>query len=227
MNIFDAIESWKSTRKFKPDPIDDRMIGVLLHMAINASSAGNIQCWEFVVVRDEKLKEKLAIAALHQELVKDAPVDIIVCANLERASLKYGKRGELFYSIQDTAAAAEIILLTATALGLGSEWVRAFDEERVKDILLLPETVRPVGIIPIGYPLEQEKERRISFEDITHVENYGKKYQISFATQPGIRDESGIKPIGNIIQDEIKKKKPGLKEKLKISNLFRKKNEPV
>ena len=119
MNIFQAITMRRSIRKFSDKAIDEKLIGLMLHMATYAPSAGNMQEWEFVVVDDKKIKERLANAALKQKQVVDAPIDIIVCANLDRLSLKVGKRGEVLYAIQGTAAAITNMLLAATALGLG------------------------------------------------------------------------------------------------------------
>jgi len=217
MDIFHAIMNRKSIRKFDKKPVDDKLVGVMLYMATQAPSAGNVQDWRFIIVKDEKVKEKLWKAALEQDQVKDAPINIVVCSDLKSISLKYGKRGELLYSIQDTAAAIENILLAAEGLGLGSCWVGAFDEEKVKFILSLPENIRPVAIIPIGYPAEEPKKpMRRQFENLTWVNKWGEKYEISYLIQPGLKRE--IKPIGNIIEEKIKelpKKKITFKEFLK------------
>lgn len=204
MDLFEAITSRKRTHKFKKDPVDDRLIGVALYSASNAHSAGETQEWHFVVVKDEKIKEKLSAAALDQPWIKDAPVDIVVCADLEKICMKYGKRGEVLYSVQDTAAASMLIILVAHWLGLGSDWVRAFDEEKVKEILVLPDNLRPMSIIPVGYSAETLDSERIPFENVTHVDRYGKKYDASYITQAG-RSYQVIKPLGNQIEDAMKK----------------------
>jgi len=168
-------------RKFEKKEVDDKLIGLMLYAATHAPSAGNTQEWEFVVVKDSEQKKKIAIAALHQTLIKDAPVVIVVCADLEKISLRYGKRGEELYFAQDTAAAIQNILLSAHALDLGSAWIGAFDEEHVKEILKLPENLRPVAILSIGYPAEEpEMPKRIPFENLTSLDFYGKKYEIEF-----------------------------------------------
>jgi nitroreductase len=113
--------------------------------------------------------------------IKEAPVVIVVCSDLDRIKLRYGERGEKLYSIQDTAASIMIILLAAQALGLGTCWVGAFDEERIKEILELPRNLRPLAIIPVGYPKERiEKSERIPFENLTWLNKYGKKYRVEF-----------------------------------------------
>lgn len=212
MNLFDAITTWVPVKKFEKTPVDDKLIGVMLHMAGHAASAGNLQAWEFIVVKDEDTKKKLAIAALRQEHVLQAPVDIVVCADLKKMSLKYQERGEFLYSIQDTASAVTIILLSATALGLGSDWVKAMDEESVKDILKLPNGLRPVGIIPIGYAKEKPvREKLIPFERISWFDRYGQKYHISEFFQAGPSAEV-FKPIGKMIEETVKKYKKEKKQ---------------
>jgi nitroreductase len=218
MNIFDCITTRRSVRKFQKKEVDDRLIGVMLHMATHAPSAGNIQDWHFLVVRDEKVKEKLFTAALHQPPLKEAPFVIVVCTDLEKTNLRFGKRGETFYSVQDTASAITILLLTAHALGLGALWVGSFDEERVKDILQLPEKLRPVALIPVGYAAEKpEMPKRIPFENLTWIERFGKKYDMSYYFQPGPKGEARMKPIGNRIEDILKKYRERIKEKKKLT----------
>jgi nitroreductase len=210
MNVFEAIAGRKSIRKFEKRSVDDKLIGVLLYMATQAPSAGNVQDWRFVVVKDDEQKKKLYKAALEQDCILNAPVVIAVCSDTKSIGLKYGKRGETLYSIQDTAAAIENILLSAYALGLGACWVGAFDEESVKTALGLPEHVRPYALIPVGYPAEDPKKpERIDFDNLTWLNKWGEKYEISYIIQPGIKKE--IKPIGNIIEEKLKKVKKNKK----------------
>ena len=206
MNLFDAITTWVPVKKFEKRLVDDKMIGVILHMATHAQSAGGLQGWEFIVVKDEKIKEKLYNASLKQEQIKNAPVCIVVCADLKKFSLKYHERGEFVYSIQDTASAVTLIILSANSLGLGSSWVRAFDEENIKDILGLPEDIRPVAIIPIGYAKEKpRKESLVPFDRLTWYDKYKQKYLVSMFFQPGPSEKEVFKPLGNVIKEKIEK----------------------
>ena len=212
MNVFDAVSTWVPVKNFEKKPVDDKFIGVILHMATYAESAGNVQGWEFIVVKEEKTREQLYEIALRQEQIKNAPVCIVVCADLKKFSLKYQERGEFLYSIQDTAGAITIMLLTANTLGLGSDWVRVFDEERVKDILKLPDSLRPVGIIPIGYAKgKPERERKIPFDTLTWYEKYRQKYLVSWYFQPGNTEEAFI-PVLRMIREKIEKYKKKEKE---------------
>lgn len=225
MNIFESVIGWRPVKKFETKHVDDKLIGVMLHMASHAVSAGNIQEWQFIVVRDAEIKKKLTTAALDQTQINQAPVSIVVCADLEKANLRYSTRGEVFYSIQDTAAAVQIILLSAKALGLGSDWIKAFDEDRVKAILDLPNNLRPVAIVLVGYAIEEVVDRKLlPFEHVTWENKYGKKYELSYIVQPGIKRETGWKPIGNYIEEMFQKKKKQIpkNEKMSLQQLLKK-----
>jgi len=159
-DVIAAIEERRSVRRFKPDPIPTATIGRLVDAARRAPSAGNIQPWHFTVVLNEHLRRVLAAAAYGQSFVAEAPVCVVVAAEPERSAARYGERGRNLYCLQDTAAAVENLLLAATAYGLGSCWVGAFDEEELRRILGLPKERRPVAIIALGYPAEEEKRER-------------------------------------------------------------------
>lgn len=208
MNVFDAIFNRRSTRSFKPDEIDDKLIGVMLYSAIHAPSAGNTQEWHFILVKDNEVKKKLANAALKQTFVADAPVVVVVCIDKEKIKLRYGERGEAMYAFQDTASATMLLMLAAEALGLSTCWVGAFDEEKVDYILDLPNEVRPVAIVPVGYSDEVPlKPRRTPFEQRTWIDKYGKKYDIAYSVQPGDKGkEHRFKQIGNYLEDIFKQK---------------------
>lgn len=154
-DVIDVIKERRSVRRFKPEEVPRATIENLLEAAILAPSAGNLQPWFFVVVLNEALRQKLAEAA-GQPFIAKAPACIVVCAEPERSAYRYGKRGRELYCIQDTAAAIENILLAATGLGLGACWVGAFDEVRVSSILELKPGLRPVAMLPIGYPAEDK-----------------------------------------------------------------------
>ena len=150
--------------------IDD--IVEILEYANLAPSAGNLQARDFVIVRDDRLRRSLAKAALDQAFVSEAPIDIVVCANLRRIS-PYGARGINLYCIQDSAASIEHILLLALEYGLSTCWVGAFDERRVSKILELPNYIRPVAIIPVGYPRHIAKPTpRIEIDKLVNTDRW-------------------------------------------------------
>lgn len=172
MELREAIEKRRSVRSFidRDVKIDD--VVEILEYANLAPSAGNLQARDFVIVRDDRLRRSLAKAALDQAFVSEAPIDIVVCANLRRIS-PYGARGINLYCIQDSAASIEHILLLALEYGLSTCWVGAFDERRVSEILDLPSYVRPVAIIPIGYPRHIPKPTpRIEIDKLIHTDRW-------------------------------------------------------
>lgn len=173
MELFEAIKGRRSIRTFKPDPIPDDVLNKILETACWAPSAGNMQSWEFVVVKDPAIKKELCGAALGQCFIYEAPVDVVVCANQNSSSSRYGDRGRELYSICDSSAATQNLLLAAHALGLGSCWIGAFHGEEVSRVLNLPSGIRPIAIVPIGYPNEKpHPPSRLPLERVAHRERY-------------------------------------------------------
>ncbi len=147
--------------------VSDQQIRALLMAAIAAPTAGNIQPWRFVVVRSQEARDRLA-SALHQHWAAAAPAVIVVCVDPRPCAARYGDRGEQLYSIQDTAAAAENVLLAAVDLGLSSCWIGAFDEHGVRAALGLSGHVTPVAILPVGHSAESgARPARRPIEEIT------------------------------------------------------------
>jgi nitroreductase len=121
LDVVDAIKGRRSVRSFDSSrDISDEVIGQLIDSARWAPSAGNIQPWEFIIVRTLEAKRKLAEAAFGQSFLTEAPVVIVVCADENRSSSRYGKRGRELYCLQDTAAAAQNVHLAAHSMGLGT-----------------------------------------------------------------------------------------------------------
>jgi len=102
------------------------------------------------VIKEDDLRASLAGAALHQDSISQAPIDIVICAVYERATLKYGQRG-IRYAHIEAGHIAQNIHLQAVALGLGSVPIGAFSDEEVKGVLSLPKEEEALYIIPVGY----------------------------------------------------------------------------
>ncbi len=161
MDVFEAMEKRRSVRSFDAGrEVAMELVEELLRCACQAPSAGNVQPWRFVVVRDAGLRVRLAEAALGQSFLAEAPVVIVVCADLAAHAASYGRRGVELYAVQDTAAAIENLLLCATALGLGACWVGAFREDEVTRALRLARDIRPLALVPVGYPAREEVQPR-------------------------------------------------------------------
>jgi nitroreductase len=172
MELSEAIRERRSIRAFKKQDVPEEIAEKLIDAARQAPSAGNIQPWEFVIIRRQDVKEELVKAA-GQAFVEEAPVVIVVCANEKRSSMGYGVRGKILYCIQDTAAATQNILLTAHSLGLGTCWIGAFNEDKAGKAVNAPEGIRPVAIIPVGYADESPLQRNIRpLNQIMHCETF-------------------------------------------------------
>jgi nitroreductase len=173
MDVLEAIKGRRSIRAFKNQDVPAETVEELIDAARWAPSAGNIQPWEFIIVRKPRIRRRLVEAALGQMFIEEAPVVIIVCADEECSSQGYGVRGKTLYCIQDTAAAIQNIHLTACSLGLGTCWVGAFREEETREILKIPRGMRPVAIIPVGYPAEAPAARsRKPISQMVHYETF-------------------------------------------------------
>jgi nitroreductase len=115
----------------------------------------------------------LSNAAYGQRSLQEASVVIVVCADEKRADESYGARGRSLYCIQDTAAAIENILLTACSIGLGTCWIGAFKEEQIRNVINCPPEIRPVALIPVGYPNESPPARpRRPAGEVVHKEKF-------------------------------------------------------
>ena len=153
MDILKAVRERRSIRNFQKKDIPKEIVDKLIDALIWAPSAGNLQARKFFFVKDAKLKEDIASAALNQDFIAEAPLVIVGCTD-SRISSRYGERGEYLYSIQDVAASIMGMMLVAHENGLGTVWVGAFMEEEVFDLLNLPQNLRPVAIVPVGYPVK-------------------------------------------------------------------------
>ena len=153
MELDDAIQKRVSVKSYIDKDIPNDMIGLILEAGSLAPSAGNLQNWKFIIVKNEKKRADIAEAARNQNWMNQAPVFIIVCNDKKIITDMYGPRGEL-YSTQDCAIAAQNIMLKAVDLGLSTCWVGSFDNEAVRRILKIPDKVDPEMILTLGYSKE-------------------------------------------------------------------------
>ena len=173
LDVFEAIKNRRSVRAYTSKDVSEEEVKKLIDAASWAPSAGNIQPWEFVIVRDTEIKRELSVAALDQTFIEEAPVVIVVCANETLSAWGYDRRGATLYCLQDTAAAIQNLLLAAYAMGLGTCWIGAFHEEDVKEVLDVPRGIRPVAIVPVGHPAEKPATRsRRDMSEIVHYEKF-------------------------------------------------------
>jgi nitroreductase len=169
MDFFEVIRERRSIRRFEERPVEEEKLNAILEAANAAPSAGNLQAYEIYLVKDQAARARLASTLPQMEFFAGVPVILVFCANPERSVLRYSDRGRTLYSVQDATIACTHAMLAATALGLASVWVGAFREKAISEALPLPESLRPVALLPIGYACETVKPRpRRTLDTIVH-----------------------------------------------------------
>src|ERR687893_2038494 len=138
MNFEMVVKKRRMCRKYLDRDVPQEKVDRILDMGSRYPSAGHTEPQEFIVVRDQRVKEALAQAALGQMFVAQAPLVIVVVSDTRRSAKRYGARGVRFYSIIDGAFVAMIILLAAVDEGLGACFVAAFHDREVQQVLGLP-----------------------------------------------------------------------------------------
>ncbi len=151
MEILQAVKERRSIRNFLRKDIPEEIVDKLIDALIWAPSSGNLQARKFYFVKDARLKKEIASAALNQGFIAEAPLVIVGCAD-SRIANRYGDRGLNLYALQDVAASIMGMMLVAHEHELGTVWVGAFRENEVSKVLNLPGNLRPVAIVPVGYP---------------------------------------------------------------------------
>ena len=166
-----------SCRSYIDKQIKDEDLALMLNNAILAPNAGNLQVWRFIVVKDKEKREKVAIACLQQKWMTQAPIQVVIAADLKYAKAHYGSRGET-YAIQDCTLTASNILITAASLNIDSCFISAFDEDMLKRTLEIPNEIKPYIIITLGYSNEKpEEKKRYNLAMFTYFNNYGARMQ--------------------------------------------------
>jgi nitroreductase len=170
MDVLKTIETRRSVRKYKPISVPESALKKILDAGRVAPSAGNKQPWGFVVVRDVERKKKLAEAARNQMWTADAGAFLAVFSDPTFSPGGYGKWNE-----RDPMIAVENMILAAWSLGYGTCWIGAFEEERVKLLLGIPDDKRVICLLPMGVPAETpDPKPRRAFNEVFHAETYGK-----------------------------------------------------
>ncbi|MCW9088260.1 MAG: nitroreductase family protein [Gammaproteobacteria bacterium] len=171
-DFFETVRHRHSIRQYRSDlPVEEEKLHAILEMACAAPSAGDLQSYRILVVRDTEKRHRLGELADNQQFIAEAPVALLFCSDPQRAMAKYGERGEKLYALQDATIAAAYAQLAVVAAGLGSTWVGYFDGEQIKKDFTLEPGLEPVAILSIGYPAElpAETPRRPMSEVVTQI----------------------------------------------------------
>ena len=169
MNVMEAIRQRRSIRAYEDRSIEEEKLQAVLDAGRLAPSACNRQEWRYIVVRDPAMRTDLAEAANGQKFVGEAPVVLVACAKTDGHKMSCG---EACYPI-DVAISLDHITLKAVEEGLGTCWIGAFDQTAVKKLLSIPEEIRVVQLMPLGYPAGQPAARsRLDLGDIVIPEKW-------------------------------------------------------
>lgn len=149
--IIDLILSRRSIRKYEKKEIPEDVLNQILEAGRNAPSAANKQPIHFIILKDHETKKKLSTT--FSRFLKDAPVVIVGCANVK--ALLTGR-----WAVVDTTISLQNMVIGAWGLGVGSCWIGAFNEKKVKETLMIPDNWKVVALLTLGYPAEQPKQRK-------------------------------------------------------------------
>ena len=185
MELFDAISTRRSVRKFQDRPVEDDKLEQLLEAARQAPSWANMQCWHFIVVKDKTRKETISELSYVEaffapkgykanpakKALAEAPLVIIACADPEKSGVLWDQP----YYMTDIGIACQNLWLAARGLGLGTVFVGVFDEVKLRELLGIPSNIRVVGLFPVGYPFEEKAggPPRKPLTEIVYQEKWG------------------------------------------------------
>eukprot|EP00771_Trimastix_marina_P002721 gnl/Trimastix_PCT/3876.p1 GENE.gnl/Trimastix_PCT/3876~~gnl/Trimastix_PCT/3876.p1 ORF type:complete len:249 (-),score=7.10 gnl/Trimastix_PCT/3876:47-757(-) len=156
-SFWNVIENRRSIRSFAPQPVTDDQIQHILRAIKTCPTAGDLQAYKVVVVRDPQNRQRLASACLGQQQVANAPVALVFVKVPSRSSARYQSRGTDLYAGQDATIAATYGMLAAHALGLGTCWIGAFTDAAVAQVVGCRAGEAPVAVLPIGVPAKQPR----------------------------------------------------------------------
>ncbi len=205
MDTLRAIQKRRAVHKFRNRPLPDRVLKEILEAGRWAPSAGNIQSVRLIVVEDDDKKKELADACLSQNWMIDAPIIVVLCSHASELEKWYGDRGRQLYAVQDVTLAAQNIMLAATSLGVGSCFVSAFSDSKVRRVLKIPDLFVPYAIIPIGYASEHPRiPTKFRLWDITFWNSWENR-----ARRPDIFPLSDtLKRVKKKVKKRLTRKKP-------------------
>ena len=169
MDVAEAIQARYSCRAYQNRDVSDETLNRVFELVRLAPSARNFQEWRFVVVRNPETRAKLVSVACDQPFVGQAPVIIACCAETDEHIMRCG---QLSYTI-DVAIAIDHFTLAAVEEGLGTCWIGAFHEHRAKELLGIPQGVRVVQLLTVGYPADTPGfKSRHGLQDIVRYEHW-------------------------------------------------------
>jgi nitroreductase len=145
MDVFEAVQKRHSTRAYEPTSVPEEKLERILEAARLAPSTGNVQPWHFIIVKNREKRETLAKSGRYARFLAESPIVIVGCGD-QKASPNWYK--------VDVAIAMQNMVLTATGEGLGTCWIGSFNENQVRRLLKMPDNLRVIALMALGYPRE-------------------------------------------------------------------------
>ena len=186
MDFLEVIKTRYSVRDFSQKEIPEKILKEILEAGRLAPSCQNRQCWRYIVVKNKDIKKQLALKSGFigkvNFFIKNAPVIIVAVANPKDSC----RLNEQDYYLVDIGISFQQMMLTAWNFSIGSCWLAAFSEKKVKQILKIPEKYRVVALSPFGYPKEKKSlysnlvsafaksKKRLPLEKIIHYNKWQK-----------------------------------------------------
>lgn len=183
MDVFETIKKRKSIRSYKPIPIPEESLIKVIEAARMTPSAGNIQPWHFIMIKDEDKRKRIAKGCRYGKFLSESPIIIVACGN---------KKTSPHWYVIDTAIALEHLVLAATDIGLGTCWIGNFNQEDIRKMLRIPKKFEVIALMALGYPYKKVDivarllhliRPRKKINEILSLENYSEKLTVPFNTE--------------------------------------------
>jgi len=188
--VIEQIHKHRSIRRYKPDPVPVDMIEAIVAAGQRSSTSSNLQSYSVIAVTDTTKRYRLSELCGNQTHIKQAPVFLAWCADLNRLDLVCELRGydqitdyveNFLVSAMDAAIAMQTATLAAESLGLGMCYIGAIRNHptEVINLLDIPRLVYPISGMTVGWPYGDSRLRpRLPLDAILHWESYGHEGEI-------------------------------------------------
>ncbi len=167
MDVFDAVRTVLAVRQFQDKPIPEETVRRIVEAAHLTASSRNGQPWHFIVVQDRERLRQLGALAPTGPYIAQAPLAVVV--GME----------ESIFNVSDASRAIQSMILTAWAEGIGSNWVGFQNLPQVNDLLGIPQEIKVLAIVPLGYPVAEVgkgRKKRRPLGEIAHRESWGQPF---------------------------------------------------
>jgi nitroreductase len=167
MDALELLKGRRSIRKYQDKPVEEEKIRLCLEAARWGPSASNLQPWEFMIVRNDETRMKLAQMHPYGKFIAESPVVFIPLTDPSIHS---------DYHQSDTALATMQFMIMAHALGLGTCWAGVINrpelESKIRSLFGIPDNLRVLALVAVGYPAHSRTSKRKPLDSLVHYEKY-------------------------------------------------------